>query len=249
MASKAVSLGFAAFVLVGLSVPVGAAEAPITSPVDDCMGPPCGLIPVLVTISVDKWKDLTFGTSDTITVQGEVEYYWDIDQDGYAYDAQKTVEMTLGLYMERVPGWIEPKITPTKVTVPVRPQDGCNDCVQPDNAQGQGHLMFRWVQKFTVTLTQTRDYDAKEVAQYVRHDGLYRITLFASTTDSLAGNAQTGQPAGLLEGYGTKDLRFVPEPLKGVDGSKDAQQTVPGAPLIGGILAFGAAILLYRRRQ
>lgn len=240
MSARPLAWGFAVLLLAGLTLPAETASA-------HC-GPPCGLIPVMLSITLDRFTDLAFANESTITVKGNVEYYWDIDQDGYAYDPNKEVEMTLGFYMERVPAWIEPKVTPAKARVPVRPSDNCMDCVQPDNAQGQGQLMFRWVLPITVTLEKKRDHDASEVRQYLRSDGMYRVALFASTPESLAGNPQTGQPAGLLEGYVQKDLRLVPEPLNAPDGSRDAQQTAAGASVLAPLLALAAGLVLFRSR-
>lgn len=246
MRAPLVTTGFALLGLLGLLAP-GAAATDV-SPVAHC-NPPCGLIPVVVTITLEKSTGLAFGAEDKVVLKGTVEYYWDIDQDGYAYDPNLEMEMKIDFYRERVPGWIEPKVEPAKVKVPVRPQDNCSDCVQPDTAQGQGNLMFRWTHPITVTLEKKRAYDPAELRQYLRGDGMYRVTLQAETPASLTGNSQTGQPAGLLEGYVLKDMKFMPELGPGTDGTRDPGGAAGAPSFVAPLLAAALGFALVRGRR
>ncbi|MBI2078091.1 MAG: hypothetical protein HYT80_06945 [Euryarchaeota archaeon] len=242
---------FAAAVLAAVLAPLGAAE-PVDAPAVEAdssvacaAAPPCGPITVIITIVLEKSRDLQFGDTDVFETKGKVSYYFDVDGEGYWYDAGE--EVWLEFAVNKQPPWLETSFEPKKIKVPYRAIDGCTDCVRQEGSDPQ-QWQFYWEGDVKVKVEKLRDYDAAELKKWLKSDGTYRVTFRASSNDSMAGTDATGRPAGLMEGYGPKDLRFRPE----VEGASAETNEADGLAAGPGLLVFlfaavGAIGLRFRR--
>ena len=209
-------------------------------------GVPCGPITVILTIILEKSKGIRFGDSNVFETKGKVTAYWDVDMEGYWYDPAKEIEIKFGV--SKQPPWVKTTIEPAKMKLPYRPWE-CPGCVQPESSN-PGDLMFYWEGDIKVKVEKTAEYTMKEFKPFRKSDGTYRVTFYAQSDASMLGTPQTGQYAGLQEGYGPKDLKFIPEPSDKVSAkSSDADVVTPTpgfAALIGA--AAAAAFFAYRRK-
>jgi hypothetical protein len=227
--------------LAGLFAPVPAAA--LADAHSGC-APPCGPIPVIITLTLDKSKNVDFDAKGDFSATGKIQYYFDIDQNGYAYDPTK--EVAIELKVNKQPPWVQTTVEPTKVVVPIRPQDGCPTCVSPEGSPPE--TQFNWEHDLKVTVHKTRDFSADELRKWLKSDGTYRVSINAISNDSMAGTDATGKPAGLMEGYGVKEIRFLaPAALKAQLGQTQAPAKAPGLDAFGFVAALGVAMFLLRR--
>src|SRR5687768_2919037 len=113
--------------------------APAATASEGCAGPPCGPIPVIITIFLDEYKGVTFDENNVFASDGKVQYYFDIDQNGYAYDPQGEVKITFKV--NKAPPWTRTTIEPTEIPIPV----GSPQHVQPEGTDA-GQLQFLYEQ-------------------------------------------------------------------------------------------------------
>ena len=244
---------FPLVLVAALGAPAAAAEPSEVETVDavasgSCASgfPPCGPITVIITIILEKSKGISFGDADVFESKGKVSFYFDIDQEGYWYNATEEIWLEFGV--NKQPPWLQTTFEPQKMKVPYRPMDGCTDCVKQEGSDPQ-QLQFYWEGNIKVKVEKLREYTAKELKPWLKSDGTYRVTFRASSNDSMAGTDQTGRPAGLVEGYGPKDLRFVPQvDGQASPGSSEADGLAP-IPGLGFLVAAVAASAFLARRH
>lgn len=226
------ALGVATVLVLAFAVPVGASTASILR--DDC-NPPCGPIPVIITILLEKSKGLTFEDGGFEST-GVVQYYYDITQNGYAYDPTK--EMTVTLKVNKQPPWVSTSLEPMKYTVPLRPEE-CPDCVYQVGTTEQ--FYYQHEHPVSVKVEKLRDPTPEELVKWTKSDKTYRATFSAVSPDSMVGTDPTGRPAGLMEGYGIKELRFLAsaESAAAAGSGAEPQGLAPGP----GPMALGAVVL------
>lgn len=220
--------------------------------VNSACAPPCGPIPVIITITLDKSRNVAFDENGKFEASGKVQYYWDIDDNGYAWDPDPTKEVWVQMKVAKAPNWTKTKLEPEKFRVPIRPAEqaamGCLDCVKPEGDPPA--MQYVYEHPLKVTIEQTRDFTAEELKRWLKSDGTWRVTINAVSNDSFAGNEQVGKPAGLQEGYGVKEVRFTaPKGLTAQQGADGKGGAAPGLELFGFIAALGAGLALLRRRE
>lgn len=192
------SVALAALVLVSVAPAVSA---------DGCASPPCGPIPVVINIKLDKWKGLTFEAQDELTFDGTVSFYVNVDQDGWWYDQQSPPVMTFRV--NRQPPWIRTTIEPDNYVVPVS-----DPTFLGPEGSNPNEVQFYWEAPVTIKVRKIAEPTPEDLASdspYIRRDGTFRITTSATTTASILGGAALGPNLGLQEGYGVRELRFIPE--------------------------------------
>jgi MYXO-CTERM domain-containing protein len=241
-------LAMGALVVAVMLLPAAAAEQGTTTPgaFDGRCSIPCGPIPVIITIKLEQTDDLAFEGKDEMVLPGTMEYRFDIDQDGYLYDPQE--EPVVVFKTPRSVPWVEVSVEPPEVTIPVRdPQYIQMD--DPENDPSQ--MSYVYTADIQVTITKTREPTAVEMEQYVRSDGMYRILLAATANSSMEDSG--GYQLGLMEGYGVRQLRFIPEDG---DASPQGEPNEGGsAPSPGavagwvGLVAAAGLVSLIRRRN
>lgn len=235
-----------ALAFIGLSVvPVVHADVELSA---SACGPPCGPIPVIITILLEKSKGLTFDENNVFETKGKVQYYFDIDQNGYAYDPAE--EMKITTKINKQPPWVKTTVTPTEYDVPLQTWE-CPTCVQTEGSDPQ-QQMFMWESDIAVKVEKLRDPTPEELKKWTKSDGTYRASFSAISNDSMVGTDPTGRPAGLMEGYGIKELRFLSSAETAASASNDvnAGGEAPGLSvvMIAGIVGLAAFVVL-RRRQ
>lgn len=206
--------------------------------------PPCGPIPAIITIFLDKSKGLTF-ENDLFESDGKVQYYFDVDNDGYVFDPAPGEEVVIKMGVTKQPSWVKTTVEPLEHVVPV------NDPRYVQQAGATGQLEFVYEFPIHVKVEKLREPTYEELKKLTKSDGTYRIMVNAYSNDSMAGTDPTGRPAGLQEGYGIKELRFISanEPSFMEAGSQSAQGEAPGFGLAAFVAALGATLVLLRRRN
>jgi hypothetical protein len=230
---------------------VGAFLAPVaqanTEPLDlDRCAVPCGPIPAILTIYMDKSKGVTF-TDNKFESDGRVQYYFDVDNDGYVFDPDPREEIIVKMGVNKQPAWVKTTVEPAEHRIPISVAD-CPDCIKVD-ATGQAEYNYEFPIK--VTVEKIREPTLEELKKATKSDGTYRIMVNAYSNDSMAGSDPTGRPAGVQEGYGIKELRFVSaaEPVF-VENVAQPQANAPGIGVFGllAAVAVGLAAVGLRRR-
>jgi hypothetical protein len=229
-----------------------AASASLDGAVESGCAPPCGPIPVIITITLDKSRNVEFDADGKFEAVGKVQFYYDIDDNGYAWSPDPREEVWVNMKVAKAPNWTQTTIEPTKFRVPIRPYDeatqACTDCIRPEGDAPQ--MQFVYEHALKVTVQKTRDFDALELKRWLKSDGTYRVTINAVSNDSMAGNEYVGKPAGLQEGYGVKEIRFTaPKEFVGASASQQPDANAPGLEMFGLLAALGAALVLVRRRD
>jgi hypothetical protein len=206
--------------------------------------PPCGPIPAIITIFLDKSKGLTF-TDNVFESDGRVQYFFDVDNDGYVFDPDPTQEVIVKMGVNKQPPWVKTTVEPTEHVVPV------NDptFVKDDGSATQKKFEYEF--PIHVKVEKIREPTYEELKKLTKSDGTYRVMVNAYSNDSMAGTDPTGRPAGLQEGYGIKELRFISaeEPVFQAGSTSAAAGEAPGLGIIGFVGALGATLLLLRRRD
>ncbi|HEX9815931.1 MAG TPA: hypothetical protein VGB18_03035 [Candidatus Thermoplasmatota archaeon] len=205
--------------------------------------PPCGPIPAIITIFMDKSKGLTF-ENNLFESDGRVQYYFDVDNDGYVYDPDPTQEVVIKMGVNKQPAWVKTTVEPAEMVVPV------NDPRYIKEAGAPGQLEFVFEFPIHVTVEKLREPSYEELKKVTKSDGTYRIMINAYSNDSMAGHDTLGRPAGLQEGYGIKELRFISAEEQAFKDNAAAQPAgnAPGVGLLAFVAAMGATIVLLRRR-
>lgn len=231
--------------LAAVLLPGGSAQDDVTTSTAHC-GPPCGPIPVIITILMDKTKGVRFDESGMFEREGVVEYYVDIYQNGWIYDPTKQVEVQMKI--NKQPPWTKTSVEPSKFRVLLSPAE-CPTCYTPRDPSLEG-LQYVYRHPTKITVEKLRDPTPEELKRWLKSDGTYRVSVSAVSNDSMVGTNQTGTPAGLMEGYGVKEIRFLPdEAPEGAAGAQEAKGAAPGAPLVGLLAAVAAAGVALRRRR
>lgn len=178
--------------------------AVLPAPTSSC-SPPCGPIPVIIDIKLEKFRNLTFGDANELALPGTVAYYVDVDRDGFYYDKDHRPMITFRI--NKQPPWVNTTIAPDRFEVPVDDTRYLtNEGEQP------GEVQFLWSASIRVTVEKVRDPTVDELkTKWLRSDGTYRVSVGAVSTASLAGGGAAGGSMGLQEGYGVRELRFLPE--------------------------------------
>lgn len=232
--------------LAAVLLPGSAANGDLATSTEHC-GPPCGPIPVIITILAEKTKGVRFDESGLFERTGVVEYYVDVDQNGYVYDPAKKVEVQMKV--NKQPPWTKTSVTPQSFPVPLNPAE-CPTCHAPA-APSADELQFLYKHEIQITIEKLRDPAPEELKRWLKSDGTYRVSISAVSNDSMVGTNQTGTPAGLMEGYGVKEIRFLPDDASeaGAARAKEAQGAASGAPLLGVLAAVAALGVALRRRR
>lgn len=234
---------FGALLLSAFFAPIVQADLlGIGQELDRC-APPCGPIPAIITIFLGKSKGLVF-ENNLFETDGRVQYYFDVDNDGYVFDPDPTKQVIAKMGVNKQPPWAKTTVEPAEHVVPV----GDPTNVKDDGTTGQ--LKFEFEFPIHVKVEKLREPTLEELKKFTKSDGTYRIMINAYSNDSMAGTDPTGRPAGIQEGYGIKELRFISaeEPIY----KQTAAQPDANAPSLG-ILALAAAVgataVLLRRRN
>jgi hypothetical protein len=132
--------------------------------------------------------------------------------------------------------WLEVEVDPPQVAIPLSdPQYITMD--DPENDPSQ--LTYEYTADVTVTITQPREPTTEELGQYVRSDGQYRILLASTSTDSMVEDGS--QRYGVQEGYGVRQLRFVPPSDE--DAAATDTESGGGAPGPSALLVLAAVVV------
>lgn len=205
--------------------------------------PPCGPIPAIITIFMDKSKGLTF-ENNLFESDGRVQYYFDVDNDGYVFDPDPTQEVTIKMGVNKQPPWVKTTVEPAEMVVPV------NDPRNIKDAGAPGQLEFVYEFPIHVKVEKLREPTYEELKKLTKSDGTYRIMVNAYSNDSMAGHDTLGRPAGLQEGYGIKELRFISaEEESFKQHAAQPEANAPGIGLTAFVAAIGATMVLLRRRK
>ena len=204
--------------------------------------PPCGPIPAIITIFMDKSKGLTF-ENNLFESDGRVQYYFDVDNDGYVFDPDPTQQVVVKMGVNKQPPWVKTTVEPAEHVVPV------NDPSHVKEAGAPGQLEFVYEFPIHVKVEKLREPTYEELKKFTKSDGTYRIMVNAYSNDSMAGHDTLGRPAGLQEGYGIKELRFISaEEQAFKESTAQPAGQAPGIGLTAFVAAIGATIILLRRR-
>lgn len=204
--------------------------------------PPCGPIPVIIEIKLEKFRNLTFGDATQLVLQGTVSYYVNVDQDGFYYDPENKPQISFRI--NRQPPWVHAVVQPAQYEVPVD---------DPNHLEGEeggaGEIRYYWEAPITVTVDKLRDPTAEELSgKWIRVDGTYRVSISGSSTASITAGDLLGAPIGLQEGYGVRELRFNKEGVASPGDLPDGPEAPgPAIPLLAAALLL-AALGLRRRR-
>lgn len=209
----------------------------------DCAAIPCGPIPVIVTMQLGETRGLVFPDDGVLTLEGELVYYFDVDNDGYGHD--ETSKPVVTFSTPRGVPWVTVAVEPAEIEIPVDDPQYISE-TDPDNP-GQYHYEYR--HPITVTLTKDATPTADELNDHLRSGDQYRILVAAQSTGSQV-NAG-GTTYGHMEGYGVKDLRVTPtdEELSSTSGAQgDAGGDSPGLGAIVSLVGLGLALAVVAHR-
>jgi hypothetical protein len=205
----------------------------------DC-APPCGPISVVLSLKVEKTRELVVPEDGPLTLPGKITYYFDADQEGYAYDDDNKPVATFKV--PRGVSWLRATFEPSEIAIPV---DDPKYIQQEDPQNDPSQLMFYYEHPVKVTIERTRMPTATELKEQVRNDGQYRMLLATSSEASMV--EQGGYQVGLMEGYGVRELRFLPEDVPMPNATEDGGNA-PGPAFALIIAALGIALVIARRR-
>lgn len=219
----------------------------------DCAGP-CGPIFAWLEVTTDSNAGLRLPASSTIVVEGTVSYVVKVDDDGYWFDPEKKPVISLGIH--RPPPWLTAKVEPEAYEVPLDDPEYMRDEGSPEQVQ------FYWEAPVQVTVSKLRDPTPEELSRtqrFILRDGTYVVKVVATSTASPFAEAALSN-WGVQEGYGEKQLHFVPE-IAGVAWMRDASGVMqpngqppatsaktPG-PAAGSLALTVVAVALILRRR
>lgn len=239
-----------AAVLAALLLPAAGASAALQSEdlvrtQDECAAIPCGPIPVIVTMQLGDTRDLEFPDDGVLALEGELVYYFDIDNDGYGHDPAERPVVTFTT--PRGVPWVTVDVEPAEIEIPVDDPSYISE-TDPDNP-GQYHYEYR--HPITITLSQDATPTADELNDHLRSGDQYRILVAAQSTGSQV-NAG-GTTYGHMQGYGVKDLRVTPsdEELSSVagTGNEAAGGASPGLGAFASLIGLAVALAVVSRRR
>ncbi len=210
---------------------------------DECAAIPCGPIPVIVTMQLGDTKGLSFPDDGVITMDGELIYYFDVDNDGFGHDQTNKPIVTFST--PRGVPWVTVQVEPAEIEIPVDDPSYISE-TDPDNP---GQYQYEYRHPITVTLTKDATPTADELGDHLRSGDQYRILVAAQSTGSQV-NAG-GTTYGHMEGYGVKDLRVTPsdEELSTVSGEPAADGgSSPGLGVFAALVGLGLALAVTARR-
>lgn len=211
---------------------------------EECAAIPCGPIPVIVTMQLGDTKSLQFPDDGVLKLEGELVYYFDVDNDGYGHDPTERPVVTFTT--PRGVPWVTVDVEPAEIEIPADDPAYVSE-TDPDNP-GQYHYEYR--HPITVTLTKDATPTADELKEHLRSGDQYRILVAAQSTGSQM-NAG-GTTYGHMQGYGVKDLRVTPSDaeLSTTSGTDAAEGSSPGlGALVSSVgLALALGIVSRRRR-
>lgn len=169
--------------------------------------PPCGPIPVLIYVTMDQWKGLQFEGAQSMEFDATLSFYVNVDQDGFYYDQENPPIVTFRV--NREPPWVKTTVEPSQFVVPI------DDVQYLSQENGEPtEIQYLWETPLKITVDRLRDPTPDELgpnSEYIRRDGTFRVTISATSTQSILMSEVFGNNMGLQQGYGVRELRFVPE--------------------------------------
>ncbi len=214
------------------------------APANCSANPPCGWINPLIALDFDDKPlcrtypsdCLAPPTTETLVLDGEFRWYWEVSEDGTYPDDPSTDIIVSFSGTASNPGWLDFKVEPETITITsadlVDPNRYITDSSDPSNVA----VWYSYDAPITITFTRTGEPTADEMKRITERGGVQSVFMKAKSTAS---------SDRFKEAFGVEEFRFDAFTDPALEATQD--QEAPGVGLVAGLAAVALAAR-YRRR-